>query len=887
MDVLRKRGPENLIFRLSLRLFFRIFVLPKKENPYKKTIIEKTMKKEKDKSDKKDTAASPSFFRKVAATWHNETLRFIVGLMLVIFSVYLLLAFSSFFFTGAADQSILDSGNGKDLMAVDNGVKNYAGSRGAQLSSYLINDCFGISSFFILVFLAAAGLKLMKVRHIRLWRWFICCSLLLVWFSVFFGFAFASLYEDSFIYLGGMHGYNVSRWLASQVGAPGVWLLLLVTAICFLIYFSARTVVWLRGVFALNFLKKKKDGQEKAEGEVPEEFTTSWTAEGKKRPAQTPAPAVAEEPKPVVEEKAEEEPEPEEEPEAEPSQEISLDLGGPSRPAATGNRGGEVEMTVEAAEPEPAVPLEPAAAPHADDPEFQVETHEEEEYQGPELEPYNPRLDLENYHFPTLDLMKHYDNAEPTIDMDEQNANKDKIVSTLRSFGIEISSIKATVGPTVTLYEITPEQGVRISKIRGLEDDIALSLSALGIRIIAPIPGKGTIGIEVPNSNPKIVSGQSIIGSKKFQESTYELPIALGKTITNEVFMVDLAKMPHVLVAGATGQGKSVGLNAIITSLLYKKHPAELKFVLVDPKKVEFSIYSVIEHHFLAKLPDEAEPIITDVTKVVQTLNSICVEMDTRYDLLKAAHVRNIKEYNEKFINRRLNPEKGHKYMPYIVVVIDEFGDLIMTAGKDVELPIARIAQLARAVGIHMIIATQRPTTNIITGTIKANFPARIAFRVSAMVDSRTILDRPGANQLIGRGDMLFLQGADPVRVQCAFIDTPEVAEITKFIARQQGYPTAFYLPEYVDENASGSDLGDVDLGRKDPLFDDAARLIVTHQQGSTSLIQRKFSIGYNRAGRLMDQLEKAGIVGPAQGSKPRDVYFTDIVSLEDFLSKM
>lgn len=887
MDVLWKRGPENLIFRLSLRLFFRIFVLPKKENPYKKTIIEKTMKKEKDKSDKKDTAASPSFFRKVAATWHNETLRFIVGLMLVIFSVYLLLAFSSFFFTGAADQSILDSGNGKDLMAVDNGVKNYAGSRGAQLSSYLINDCFGISSFFILVFLAAAGLKLMKVRHIRLWRWFICCSLLLVWFSVFFGFAFASLYEDSFIYLGGMHGYNVSRWLASQVGAPGVWLLLLVTAICFLIYFSARTVVWLRGVFALNFLKKKKDGQEKAEGEVPEEFTTSWTAEGKKRPAQTPAPAVAEEPKPVVEEKAEEEPEPEEEPEAEPSQEISLDLGGPSRPAATGNRGGEVEMTVEAAEPEPAVPLEPAAAPHADDPEFQVETHEEEEYQGPELEPYNPRLDLENYHFPTLDLMKHYDNAEPTIDMDEQNANKDKIVSTLRSFGIEISSIKATVGPTVTLYEITPEQGVRISKIRGLEDDIALSLSALGIRIIAPIPGKGTIGIEVPNSNPKIVSGQSIIGSKKFQESTYELPIALGKTITNEVFMVDLAKMPHVLVAGATGQGKSVGLNAIITSLLYKKHPAELKFVLVDPKKVEFSIYSVIEHHFLAKLPDEAEPIITDVTKVVQTLNSICVEMDTRYDLLKAAHVRNIKEYNEKFINRRLNPEKGHKYMPYIVVVIDEFGDLIMTAGKDVELPIARIAQLARAVGIHMIIATQRPTTNIITGTIKANFPARIAFRVSAMVDSRTILDRPGANQLIGRGDMLFLQGADPVRVQCAFIDTPEVAEITKFIARQQGYPTAFYLPEYVDENASGSDLGDVDLGRKDPLFDDAARLIVTHQQGSTSLIQRKFSIGYNRAGRLMDQLEKAGIVGPAQGSKPRDVYFTDIVSLEDFLSKM
>lgn len=849
------------------------------------------MKKEKDKSDKdkKDTAAAPSFFRKVAAAWHNETLRFIVGLMLVIFSVYLLLAFTSFFFTGAADQSVIDSGQSDDLMAVNNGVKNYAGSRGAQLASYLINDCFGVASFFILVFLAAAGLKLMKVRHLHLWRWFICCALLLVWFSVFFGFAFASLYADSFVYLGGLHGYNVSRWLVSQIGAPGVWMLLLVTAICFFIYLSARTVVWLRGVFALDFLKKKRraDSAADAEGEVPEEFTTSWTADGRHRPEPAPAPQpvkedVKHEEAPKHEE-PQEEPEPEaDEPEAEAPHEISLDLDDRPRTApASRTDGGDVAMTVETPEPEMADTDTPA------EPAFEVETHEEEEYQGPEQEPYNPRLDLPNYHFPTLDLMKHYDNAEPTIDMDEQNANKDKIVSTLRSFGIEISSIKATVGPTVTLYEITPEQGVRISKIRGLEDDIALSLSALGIRIIAPIPGKGTIGIEVPNSNPKIVSGQSIIGSKKFQESTYELPIALGKTITNEVFMVDLAKMPHVLVAGATGQGKSVGLNAIITSLLYKKHPAELKFVLVDPKKVEFSIYSVIEHHFLAKLPDEAEPIITDVTKVVQTLNSICVEMDTRYDLLKAAHVRNIKEYNEKFINRRLNPEKGHKYMPYIVVVIDEFGDLIMTAGKDVELPIARIAQLARAVGIHMIIATQRPTTNIITGTIKANFPARIAFRVSAMVDSRTILDRPGANQLIGRGDMLFLQGADPVRVQCAFIDTPEVAEITKFIARQQGYPTAFYLPEYVDENAGGGDMGDVDLGRKDPLFDDAARLIVTHQQGSTSLIQRKFSIGYNRAGRLMDQLEKAGIVGPAQGSKPRDVYFTDIVSLEDFLSKM
>ena len=832
------------------------------------------------KNTTKDTESSISFLGKAVAVLKNETVHFVVGLILVIFSVYLLLAFSSFFFTGAADQSIIDSGNAQDLISTHNGVKNYAGSRGAQLASYLINDCFGISSFFILVFLAVAGLKLMRVRVVRLWKWFIGCSLLLIWFSVFFGFVFVDQYKDSFLYLGGMHGYNVSNWLVSQVGVPGVWMILLVTAICFLIYLSARTVIWLRNLFSLSFLKRKEKKEEES-GETPEEFTDSWTVRGKKKLAETEelSGVEQEEFSGHLEEAGEEDNE-------EDAHEIMLDLGGVPKNKAAAAKEGEVLMTIEASSPDVASAVPASGQQEGNEPTFEVETVEDEEYHGPEIEPYNPCLDLENYHYPTIDLMKHYDNAEPTIDMAEQNANKDKIINTLRSFGIEISTIKATVGPTVTLYEITPEQGVRISKIRGLEDDIALSLSALGIRIIAPIPGKGTIGIEVPNSNPKIVSGQSIIGSKKFQESTYDLPIALGKTITNEVFMVDLCKMPHVLVAGATGQGKSVGLNAIITSLLYKKHPAELKFVLVDPKKVEFSIYSVIEHHFLAKLPDGEDAIITDVTKVVQTLNSICVEMDTRYDLLKAAHVRNIKEYNEKFINRRLNPEKGHKFMPYIVVVIDEFGDLIMTAGKDVELPIARIAQLARAVGIHMIIATQRPTTNIITGTIKANFPARIAFRVSAMVDSRTILDRPGANQLIGRGDMLFLQGADPVRVQCAFIDTPEVAEITKFIARQQGYPTAFYLPEYVDENAGG-DLGDVDMGRLDPLFEDAAQLIVYQQQGSTSLIQRKFAIGYNRAGRIMDQLEKAGIVGPAQGSKAREVFCTDITDLEARLNNL
>ena len=802
-----------------------------------------------------DSTKSPSRLVALTGVFKNETFRFIAGLLFVIFAVYLLLAFTSFFFTGAADQSIIDEATADELASTHNGVKNYAGSRGAQLASYFINRCFGVSSYFIPVFLAVLGLKLMKVARVRLWKWFAVCALLLVWFSVFLGFVFVDQYRDSFLYLGGMHGYNVSQWLVSQIGVPGVWMLLALTAICFFIYLSASTVVWLRKVLSLSFLKRSKAEKAEAVSSPGEGDANVLESEGHSQ----------------------------EEPEAG----VVDDIPGTKEDAGTESSADddkEQEMIIEVSDPDPIVATVSDQSENDEKTgvEFGVE-HNDDDLVEQVQEPYNPRLDLENYHYPTLDLLKHFDNDEPAIDMEEQNANKDKIIRALRSFGIEISSIKATVGPTVTLYEITPEQGIRISKIRGLEDDIALALKAEGVRIIAPIPGKGTIGIEVPNARKQIVSGRSIIGSRKFQESAFDLPIALGKTITNEVFMVDLAKMPHILVAGATGQGKSVGLNAIITSLLYKKHPAELKFVLVDPKKVEFSIYSSIEHHFLAKLPDEVEPIITDVTKVVQTLNSICVEMDTRYDLLKAAHVRNIKEYNEKFINRRLNPEKGHKFMPYIVVVIDEFGDLIMTAGKDVELPIARIAQLARAVGIHMIIATQRPTTNIITGTIKANFPARIAFRVMQMVDSRTSLDRPGANQLIGKGDMLFLQGGDPVRVQCAFIDTPEVLDITNYIARQQGYPTAFFLPEYVDEN-SGSEVRDVDMDKLDPLFKDAARLVVTHQQGSTSLIQRKFSIGYNRAGRIMDQLEKANIVGPAQGSKPREVFFADIISLEQHL---
>jgi S-DNA-T family DNA segregation ATPase FtsK/SpoIIIE len=515
-----------------------------------------------------------------------------------------------------------------------------------------------------------------------------------------------------------------------------------------------------------------------------------------------------------------------------------------------------------------------------------VSDDETDEFYGEGMEEYDPRLDLSTFKFPTLDLLEDHKSGNAEVTNEELISNKNKIVETLRHYKIEITKIRATIGPTITLYEIVPAPGIRIAKIKNLEDDIALSLSALGIRIIAPIPGRGTIGIEVPNQNPEVVSMRSIIVSKKFQESTAELPIALGKTISNETFMFDLAKMPHILVAGATGQGKSVGVNVIIASLLYKKHPAELKFVFIDPKKVELNLYSIIEKHYLAKLPNEEEPVITNIQKVKNTLNSINIEMDSRYDLLKKAHARNVKEYNKKFTSRRLNPMKGHKYMPYIVVIIDEFADLIMTAGKEIELPIARIAQLARAVGIHMIIATQRPSVTIITGVIKANFPARIAFKVASMIDSRTILDQPGANQLIGKGDMLISANSDITRVQCAFVDTPEVEKICAFIAAQRGYPTAFMLPEYSEEEEEGGP-GEVDLNNTDDMFDDVARLVVRSQLGSTSMIQRKFSIGYNRAGRIMDQLEKAGVVGPSEGSKARQVLIQDEYTLEQLLNNL
>ena len=795
----------------------------------------------------------------------SETTHFVIGLISVIFSVYLLLAFISFFFTGAADQSILDNQQPGELMQTTNHVKNYAGARGAQLAEFLINECFGIAACFIILFLAVAGMKMIKAYQFRVWKWFMSCSILLVWFSITLGFIFDGTFSDSFIYPGGLHGYNVSAWLVSQIGMPGLGLLLLITALLFFVYLSSETINMIRKALHPNFRRKKKDTATATDNENND--TSIKPKREEKKEYSNPQPAV-----------------------------VDFELEQPMK-VEVGSKEEEVSNTPfpfeEKQTSEPQRPMSTEANEEEeednDEPDFTVsdDTSEEDaEYKGPALQPYNPRLDLENYKFPTLDLLNQYEDNGPNIDMEEQNANKDRIIKVLRSFGIEISSIKASVGPTITLYEITPAEGVRISKIRNLEDDIALSLSALGIRIIAPIPGKGTIGIEVPNANPRIVPMQSILNSKKFQETTMELPIALGKTITNEVFMVDLAKAPHMLVAGATGQGKSVGLNAIVTSLLYKKHPAELKFVIVDPKKVEFSVYTPIERHFLAKLPDGEDAIITDVSKVVQTLNSLCIEMDTRYDLLRKAGCRNIKEYNAKFISRQLNPEKGHRFMPYIVIIIDEFGDLIMTAGKEVELPICRIAQLARAVGIHAIIATQRPTTNIITGTIKANFPARVAFRVAAMMDSRTILDRSGAQQLIGKGDMLYLQGNDPVRVQCAFVDTPEVERIANYISKQQGYPTAFMLPEYVGEESESS-IGEVDMNRLDPMFEDAARLVVIHQQGSTSLIQRKFSIGYNRAGRIMDQLEKAGIVGPTQGSKARDVLCMDETVLEMKLNNL
>ena len=815
---------------------------------------------EKKPSSQQSTNENGSFWKGLISFFKDDRTHFVAGIFFIIIVLYFTLAFVSYFFTGAADQSKMDLPFA-EVMQLRTDIQNWTSVTGAYIAETMIHKWFGVSSFALLFFGFIIGLKLLRVKSMTFIAAFFHASFWLIWLSITLAIAVNPFVKGWIFFApGGLHGEFVSQWINSYIGLPGTIMALSGIFLLYSVIASKATVPILKRLFskkAKNLPQENVDFEDEKEEEfeptvavgteiIPEDWVTK----------------AAEEESILIEDK-------------------ELNLEEP-----------DIEDDIEITE----VPfeIEPAEQPEestAVDKEINASSSEENDdpfYNISKLGKYDPTLDLSHYVAPTLDLLKVYGTDNDTqIDMVEQNANKNKIITILQNFGIEIDTIKATVGPTITLYEIVPKAGVRISKIRNLEYDIMLSLAATGIRIIAPIPGKGTIGIEVPNADPQVVSMHSVIASKKFQESKFELPVAFGRTITNEIFMVDLAKMPHLLVAGATGQGKSVGLNAIITSLLYKKHPSQLKLVLVDPKKVEFNIYGDIEKHFLAKLPDGEDAIITDTSKVVETLNSLCKEMDERYDLLKKAHVRNIKEYNEKFFNRNLNPEKGHRFLPYIVVIVDEFGDLIMTAGKEVEMPIARIAQLARAVGIHMIIATQRPSVNIITGVIKANFPARVAFRVSSMIDSRTILDAPGANQLVGRGDMLFSQGNDLIRVQCAFVDTPEVENVVHHISDQQSYPTAFYLPEYVNPEGEGVDMSSVDMSKRDALFEEAARLIVASQQGSTSLIQRKFSIGYNRAGRIVDQLEVAGIIGPFEGSKARQVLVMDDYHLEQILKQL
>ena len=826
------------------------------------------IKKKKEKKVQKSSSLSSVL--NLDKIFHNETFNFILGIGLALVAGFMTLAFVSYLSTGAADQSMIEDPREGEILNQNHEFTNTCGSLGAWCSWFFIKRCFGLPAFLIPLFLFLMGIHLTRAYKVNLWKWFFSLMFLMIWASVAMSLLLAPFFTDTCYSPGGDHGLYICHYIGNLVGTPGLTAILGLTAIAFLTYLSAETIQIIRKLLnpskfidRVKFVVANNDPNEK-----PDSYETQLGHDD--GDDEDDEPTVFDNPVEQVVEFKE-------------NHAVVIDKvyddGQSDKAGQTRTTGKDVAFNVEETLGEEAANKKTMAQALEN------------------LEPYDPKRDLENYHYPTLDLLKKYDNdGKPYIDMAEQTANKNRIVDVLRTFGVEISSIKATVGPTITLYEITLAPGVRISKVRSLEDDIALSLSALGIRIIAPIPGKGTIGIEVPNAKPSIVSMESILNSKKFQESTMELPCAVGKTITNEVFMFDLAKAPHLLVAGATGQGKSVGLNAIITSLLYKKHPAELKIVLVDPKKVEFSIYNPLINHFLAKVPDDdADPIITDVTKVVRTLNSLCKLMDKRYDLLKEVGARNIKEYNKKFLERKIVPQNadpacmGHGFMPYVVVIIDEFGDLIMTAGKEIELPIARIAQLARAVGIHMVIATQRPTTTIITGNIKANFPARIAFKVSAGIDSKTILDRTGAQQLIGRGDMLYLGGAEPIRVQCAFVDTPEVERINNFIADQQSYNMPFELPEPDTPEADfdGGGDKDVDMSHLDPLFEDAARLIVINQSGSTSLIQRKFAIGYNRAGRLMDQLEKAGVVGAAMGSKPREVMIQDENSLNNLLASL
>ncbi|WP_026898007.1 FtsK/SpoIIIE family DNA translocase [Daejeonella oryzae] len=790
----------------------------------------------------------------------------ILGLFFLIVSLYFLVAFTSYLFTWQEDQSyVMDSNGGwgnlwktqQELLELgfkQPVVENWLGKFGALLSHQFIYEWFGVASFlFIAVFFIIGYRMLFKITVLSISKTLGYSFFLILFISLTFAFfhGFISEYPH---FLEGEFGFWSNRLLQAQIGNAGI---------AGLLAFAGLTAL----IVAYNIDFKIPGGKKepvytipetpeeiKLEDEVryePVEFNLNKNANDANKKLKQDLP--------VKETVYEEEPEV------------------------------HVPLTLS---PSKNIPMETAALVAEEikaDPELTIEKTEEEKKANELVEQfgmYDPTLDLSTYKYPPLDLLENYGSNKISVNAEELEANKNKIVETLNHYNIEIDKIKATIGPTVTLYEIIPAPGVRISKIKNLEDDIALSLAALGIRIIAPMPGKGTIGIEVPNQHPEMVSMRSVLATEKFQNTTMDLPIALGKTISNEVYIADLAKMPHLLVAGATGQGKSVGINAILVSLLYKKHPSQLKFVLVDPKKVELTLFRKIERHFLAKLPGEADAIITDTKKVIATLNSLCIEMDQRYDLLKDGQVRNLKEYNQKFINRKLNPNDGHRFLPFIVLVIDEFADLMMTAGKEVEAPIARIAQLARAVGIHLVIATQRPSVNIITGTIKANFPARLAFRVLSKIDSRTILDSGGADQLIGRGDMLLSTGSDLIRIQCAFVDTPEVERISDFIGAQRGYPSAWMLPEYIDENAESSSK-DFDADDRDSHFEEAARLIVMHQQGSTSLIQRKLKLGYNRAGRIIDQLEAAGIVGPFEGSKARAVLIPDEYSLEQFLDTL
>ncbi len=811
---------------------------------------------------------------KIKEILQNERLRISLGVVLGIIATYLFLSILSFFFSGAADQSKLDIPF-NELMKADIVVRNWTGKLGAYLSHIFVNQGFGIAFLLPVFFIALCALRLFHIQIISIRKAFTWMLVGTIWLSLFFGFFFINNYDDSALFLGGIHGYFISIWLTAAIGQIGTIAVLLLTLVLFFLFAVDNSIELLKQWRNWIVLKINEHKKRIADSKAIRRKQNTTEIEN--------------------------ETENETEVESETNNTITLDHHTTPKPSSQTNDTLPFDISSPKSEPcieqceekisEQEIPQEDAKEEGEEELNMDVVEKEEEDtvkksIKVEDLDDYDPTLDLPHFKLPTLDLLVNH-KVDVDVSDEELYENKNRIVETLEHYGIKISSIKATIGPTITLYEIIPAAGVRINKIKNLEDDIALSLAALGIRIIAPIPGKGTVGIEVPNKKPEIVSMYSVIASKRFQEAKYELPIAFGKTITNETFCIDLAKMPHMLVAGATGQGKSVGINAIITSLLYKKHPAQLKFVFVDPKKVELNIYSKIEKHYLAKLPGEEEPIITDVQKVVHTLNSLTIEMDQRYDLLKNAKARNIKEYNHKFIKRRLNPEKGHRYLPYIVVIVDEFADLIMTAGKEVEMPIARIAQLARAVGIHMILATQRPSTNIVTGVIKANFPARVAFKVSSMIDSRTILDSPGANQLIGRGDMLISQGSEMTRVQCAFVDTPEVEAIVDFIGDQKGYHTAYLLPEYVPEGTNDlENSGDV-LAKRDALFEEAARLIVLNQLGSTSSLQRKMNIGYNRAGRLIDQMEAAGIVGPPEGSKARNVLITDEMSLETHLRNL